>query len=66
MAQQFLEHNAMKRAPHLAYSPDLPPSDFNLFGYVKQLLAGQEFPDREALVGAINAILAGVEKVTLE
>jgi histone-lysine N-methyltransferase SETMAR len=56
----------MKRAPHPAYSPDLAPSDFYLFGYVKQLLAGQEFPDGEALVGAINAILEGIEKVTLQ
>lgn len=66
VTQQFLEHNAMKRAPHPAYSPDLAPSDFYLFGYVKQLLAGQEFPDGEALVGAINAILEGIEKVTLQ
>jgi hypothetical protein len=26
MTQQFLEQNAMKRAPHPAYSPDLAPS----------------------------------------
>jgi hypothetical protein len=56
----------MKRAPHPAYSPDLAPSDFYLFGYVKQLLAGQEFPDGEAFVGAINASLEGIEKVTLQ
>jgi hypothetical protein len=28
-------------------------------------LAGQEFPDRDALLGAINAILGGIEKVSL-
>jgi hypothetical protein len=44
----------MKRAPHPTYSPDLGPSNFYLFGYVKQLLAGQEFPDGEALLRAIN------------
>jgi hypothetical protein len=56
----------MKRAPHAAYLPDLPPSDFYLFGYVRQFLVGQEFPDGKALLGAINAILAGIEKVALE
>jgi hypothetical protein len=66
MMQEFLEHNAMKRALHPAYSPDCAPSDFYLFGYVKQLLAGQEFPDGEALAGAVNAILVGIGKVTLE
>jgi hypothetical protein len=41
MTQQFLEQNAMKRAPHPAYSPDLGASDFYFFGEVKHLLAGQ-------------------------
>jgi hypothetical protein len=66
MTQQFLEQNAMKRAPHPAYSPNLAPSDFYLFACVKQLLAVQEFPDGEALLAAINAILRGIEKVILE
>jgi histone-lysine N-methyltransferase SETMAR len=56
MTQRFLEQNAMKRASHPAYSPDLTPSDFHRFGYVKQLLAGQEFSDGEVLHGAISAI----------
>jgi hypothetical protein len=29
-------------------------------------LAGQEFPDGQALLGAINAILREIEKVILE
>jgi hypothetical protein len=57
LAQQFQEHNSVKRAPHQAYSPDLAPSDFSLFGYLKHVLAGQEFPDGEALLGAVNEIL---------
>jgi hypothetical protein len=66
MTQQFLDHNAMKRAPHPAYSPGLALSDFYFFGYITQLLAGQEFPDEEALRRAIEAILGGIEKLTLE
>jgi hypothetical protein len=66
MTEQFLEQNGMKRAPHPAYSPDRAPPALDRFGNVKQLLAGQEFPDGESLLRAINAILGGVEKVTLE
>jgi hypothetical protein len=35
MTSQFMEQNSMQRAPHSAYSLDLAPSDFYLFGYVK-------------------------------
>jgi histone-lysine N-methyltransferase SETMAR len=64
--EQLLKQNRMKRAPHPVYSPNLAPSDFYLFGHVKQLLAGHEFPDAEALLEAVRAILGGIEKVTLE
>jgi hypothetical protein len=62
MTQQFLEQNAMKRALHPSYSLDLAPPAFDLFGNVKQLLAGREFPDGEALLRAINAILGVLKK----
>jgi histone-lysine N-methyltransferase SETMAR len=45
MTSQFMEQNSMQRAPHPAYSPDLAPSDFYLFGYVKQFLSGCQFAD---------------------
>jgi hypothetical protein len=66
ITQQCREQNAMKRAPHPAYSLDLAPPAFALFGAVEQLLAGQEFPYGEALLQGMNAILGGTEKVTLE
>jgi hypothetical protein len=62
VTQKFLEQNAMKRAPHPAYSPDIAPSDFSLFGYATHLLAGQEFSDGEALLGASSAILGVLKK----
>jgi hypothetical protein len=49
MREQFLEQTAMKRAAYPAYSLDLAPPAFDLFGNVKQLLVGQEFSDGEAL-----------------
>jgi hypothetical protein len=55
----------MKRAPHALYSLDMAPSDSYLFGYIKQLSTGHEFPDREALLEAVRHILEDIEKGTL-
>jgi hypothetical protein len=66
MTMQFMEQNSMQRAPDPAYSPDLTPSDFYFFGYVKQLLSGCQFADQDSLLQAVSAILVGIEKVTLE
>jgi hypothetical protein len=57
-----MEENSMQRAPHPAYSPDLVPSDFYLFGYVKQLLSGCQFADQDSLLQAVSDILVGIEK----
>jgi hypothetical protein len=61
-----MEQNAMKRAPHLQYSPDLAPSHFYLFAYVKHCLSGSAFADAHSLLQAVSDTLAGIEKVTLE
>jgi hypothetical protein len=61
-----MEHNSMQRAPHPADSPDLAPSDFYLFGYVKQFLSGCQLTDQDSLLQAVSDILAGIEKVTSE
>jgi hypothetical protein len=61
-----MEQNSMRREPHPAYSPDLAPSDFYLFGYVKQLLSGCQFADQDSLLQAVSDILVGIEKVTLD
>ena len=56
----FMAENSMKPAPHPPYSPDLAPSDFYLFGYVKGRLTGQEFESREHLFEAISDILRAI------
>jgi hypothetical protein len=61
-----MQQNAMRRAPHPTYSPDLAPSDFYLFGYIKQLLSGCEFAGRDSLLQGVRDILGGIENVTLE
>jgi hypothetical protein len=35
---EYMDHNSLKRAPHPLSLPDLTPSDFYLFGYVKYQL----------------------------
>jgi histone-lysine N-methyltransferase SETMAR len=62
----YLEQNGMKRASHPPYSADLAPSDFYLFGHVKGCLAGNAFENADELFGAIQRILEGIEKLTLQ
>ena len=41
--------------PHPAYSPDLAPSDFHMFGPLKHFLRGQRFEDDDAVKCAVKA-----------
>jgi hypothetical protein len=64
----FCEENGLRIAPHSPYSPyspDLTPSDFCLFGYVKERLKGMVFPSYEALFDAIGEVMIGIESETL-
>jgi histone-lysine N-methyltransferase SETMAR len=56
----------MKSAPHPPYSPDLEPSEFYLFRGVKRCLAGLSFEDANQLLAAVEDVLEGIEKVTLQ
>lgn len=40
---------------HPAYSPDLAPSDFHMFGPMKDYLRGQRFKDDDAVKSAVRA-----------
>jgi histone-lysine N-methyltransferase SETMAR len=59
------EENGLRIAPHPPYSPDLAPSDFFLFGYVKECLKGMVFPSYEELLDAIGEVVTGIESKTL-
>jgi hypothetical protein len=52
----------MKSAPQPPYSPDLAPSDFYLFGYVKRYFAGLSFEDAGQLLSAGKDVLEDIEK----
>jgi hypothetical protein len=56
----------MKSTPYPPYAPDLAPSNFYLFGYVKRCLADLSFEDADQLLAAVEDILEGIEKVTLQ
>ena len=62
----YLACNDMKRAPQPPYSPDIAPSDFYLFGYMKEQLKGCKFSSKEALLSAIYAILEEIPEQQLK
>ena len=63
---RYMEAHGMKKVPHPAYSPDLAPCDFFLFGHVKKLLQGQSFQTRDELFSEITQILNEIPQETLK
>jgi hypothetical protein len=55
----------MKQAPHPSYSPDLAPSGFLFFGYVKGKLMEYRVEAPSELLVRIRVILAEVPRETL-
>jgi hypothetical protein len=64
-ANEFFEANRTVRVPQPPCSPDLAPSDFWLFGNLKESLAGQTFDDPEELFDAIIDFLEAIPCQTL-
>jgi hypothetical protein len=52
------------RSPHPPYSPDLAPSDFSLFDYVKHCLRGQSFEAVDEFFSFIEVVLRGIGEST--
>jgi hypothetical protein len=61
----FCEENGLWLAPHPPYSPYLAPTDFLLFGYVKERLKGMVFLSYEELLDAIGEVVTGIESENL-
>jgi hypothetical protein len=58
--------NFLRRKWIVTRSPsDLAPSDFFLFGYLKERLKGMAFPSHEELLDAIGEMVTGIESETL-
>ena len=54
--KEYLDQNDIKRAPQPPYSPDIAPSDFFLFGYLKDNLKGFIFNSVGELLAEIKSI----------
>lgn len=65
ITNQYMECRGIKKVPHPPYSPDIAPSDFFLFGYIKEKLQGCSFGTREELLDQIRKILDQIPKDTL-
>ncbi|KDR17168.1 hypothetical protein L798_08429, partial [Zootermopsis nevadensis] len=48
--------------PHPPYSPDLAPSDFHLFGPLKDAIRGTRFEDDESVIQAVRTWLRAQDK----
>ena len=49
--------------PHPPYSPDLAPSDFHMFGPLKEAMVGKKFRSDEEVRHAVHEWLRGLPKV---
>jgi histone-lysine N-methyltransferase SETMAR len=56
----------LKIATHPPYSPDLAPSDFVFFEYIKQKIAGQEFVSANGLLDAIREAFRRLSRPVIE
>jgi hypothetical protein len=61
VSEKFFVEKQIVHVPHPPYSPDLAPSDFWLFGYIKAGLAGQSFTEPEGLFDGIMVFLEEVQ-----
>lgn len=57
---QKYDELGFKRAPHPAYSPDVAPSDFYLFGYLEEKLKGKQFNEIDELEEALHEIFGTI------
>jgi hypothetical protein len=56
----------MKSPPYPRDSHDLALSDFYLLGNVKRCLAGISFGNADELLAAVEGLLEGLQKATLQ
>lgn len=62
LINEELEELGVTRLPQPPYSPDLAPSDFFLFGYLKSKLEGCVFASEEEVLEKVIDVLSQIEK----
>jgi transposase len=60
MIRNFFRHNGLRRLACPPYSPDIAPSDFYLFGKVKDQLIGIFVQDEKELLHEVIEILSSI------
>ena len=58
----FLGEKEAITLSHPPYSPDIAPSDFFLFGYLKHLIKGRNFASSDELIASLREIYAMISK----
>jgi histone-lysine N-methyltransferase SETMAR len=66
LVDDTLDEMGFQRLPHPPFSPDLAPSDFFLFGYMKFLLEGKEFESPQQLHLEVSRILNSIPVSVLQ
>lgn len=66
MSFQKYDEYGFKRPPQPAYSPDVAPSDFFLFGFAKNSLKGQKFTSLEDFKEKLIEIFNSISKATIK
>ncbi|KAA6390732.1 MAG: hypothetical protein EZS28_013742, partial [Streblomastix strix] len=66
IAKNYVKDTILHRVDHPAYSPDLAPSDFWLFGDLKRSMKGQRFQEQEQLENFVKGWLAGQSEAKLK
>jgi hypothetical protein len=64
LADHEIQANNLTRPSHPAYSPDLTPADFWLFGYLNVVLKGSSFETAEELQERVTDILKSISTST--
>lgn len=64
MTLDKMEQLGMIKLPHPAYSPDVSPNDFFLYGYVKNKLKGRIHDNIDDLVKSIMEIIEKIDQST--
>jgi len=64
--KMLLQSKGVHILPHPPYSPDLAPSDFYLFGMIKNRIRGRHFTTSDEIVTEIREIFEGISKTELQ
>jgi hypothetical protein len=66
LMKSYFKTLRLREADHSTYSPDLPPSDFYLFGKLKEQMAGSEFESTTDLLAKIRWLTNAISREELE